>query len=139
MIRRPARSNRTYTLFPYTTRFRSEALALAHLPLLWAVPSRFSAAPLALPGQNRARPRYRCGPGAGNRRAHGDLVAGRACILAIRRRGSADPRPVAAAAADRTAPPWRGCGFVVPRTTDAGRMDFGTRRLRGPRHVRLTQ
>src|SRR3546814_15754108 len=30
MIRRPPRSTRTYTLFPYTTLFRSDALAIEH-------------------------------------------------------------------------------------------------------------
>src|SRR3546814_19162588 len=34
MIRRPPRSTRTYTLFPYTTLFRSEAVFLHKAPLL---------------------------------------------------------------------------------------------------------
>src|SRR3546814_17833709 len=37
MIRRPPRSTRTDTLFPYTTLFRSSAADLLRLPALWTV------------------------------------------------------------------------------------------------------
>src|SRR3546814_8385041 len=38
MIRRPPRSTRTDTLFPYTTRFRSQSATPLTLGELWAIP-----------------------------------------------------------------------------------------------------
>src|SRR3546814_5019758 len=43
MIRRPPRSTRTDTLFPYTTLFRSQLpVAAEHLPLIFAAPDRLA-------------------------------------------------------------------------------------------------
>src|SRR3546814_2485585 len=55
MIRRPPRSTRTDTLFPYTTLFRSEAAT--HL---WSATS-MTTAPTTSPGTPAAPPPTRCG------------------------------------------------------------------------------
>src|SRR3546814_9511178 len=58
MVRRPPRSTRTDTLFPYTTRFRSVRGAYARPDVGWAAPAR----------RARAQPRY-AAQGAASRRA----------------------------------------------------------------------
>src|SRR3546814_7996999 len=45
MIRRPPRSTRTDTLFPYTTLFRSQGLRLGPNETIWAIALKLSAAP----------------------------------------------------------------------------------------------
>src|SRR3546814_6921991 len=76
MRRRPPRSTRTYTLFPYTTLFRSDLRGLQlphclrrpgpHLP----APPRRPPGPLALGGRHRApRARRRARPDGGLRPA----------------------------------------------------------------------
>src|SRR3546814_3897105 len=76
MIRRPPRSTRTYTLFPYTTLFRSGADGRR---------ARGGARPHAL-----RRPRERQRPALRHRGRHGQ-AAGRPCRLGGGRRRAADP------------------------------------------------
>src|SRR3546814_1636868 len=62
MIRRPPRSTRTDTLFPYTTLFRSAVAATAESAALLRVDCRFwrggrGPAHRAAPGRRRGRPR----------------------------------------------------------------------------------
>src|SRR3546814_15820760 len=78
MIRRPPRSTRTDTLFPYTTLFRSDAGKLGHL-----VHAANSFTALALPSAG-------CGPGAD--RAN----CARAAACAILRTSPREPAPAVA-------------------------------------------
>src|SRR3546814_9471317 len=53
MIRRPPRSTRTDTLFPYTTLFRSLGISYSHYDSLYGVPVRYATEP----GQEQEAPR----------------------------------------------------------------------------------
>src|SRR3546814_14310157 len=64
MIRRPPRSTRTDTLFPYTTLFRSERDAVAHLRHRLAQQKAARRAPPPAGGSGQARP-SQAGPGDG--------------------------------------------------------------------------
>src|SRR3546814_5931549 len=83
MIRRPPRSTRTDTLFPYTTLFRSD---FPHPPMLCAcrpfpvITWVSTAGILALP--ERERPRQREGDNRKNKRLHHFLRL--PCTMAIR-------------------------------------------------------
>src|SRR3546814_14703731 len=103
MIRRPPRSNRTDTLFPYTTLFRSESGRLARSPGHVGVPDAHGREPAA--GVRAARPvggRCRAARGAGARGWRGACRTRRALRRAGRRRAlravvRRPPRPPAAA------------------------------------------
>src|SRR3546814_8219535 len=56
MIRRPPRSTRTDTLFPYTTLFRSQAVALAQQPVQAAVVVDLQVQGVAVPAQRHRQP-----------------------------------------------------------------------------------
>src|SRR3546814_6582811 len=68
MIRRPPRSTRTDTLFPYTTLFRSQAHALAHLQPAAGHP--------VLHGESLRRRRARAVPEPAGGAAGGQLLLG---------------------------------------------------------------
>src|SRR3546814_2464043 len=75
MIRRPPRSTRTDTLFPYTTLFQSEAARRRYRYREGAAPrDRRPSAPAAASAARGGRPaiRYRCG--CGNRRRAASLL-----------------------------------------------------------------
>src|SRR3546814_12305874 len=122
MIRRPPRSTRTDTLFPYTTLFRSDGARYPHLGVFfgWAGVEEAEGAAAVLPAFQRGRV-----DGLRVPDMLGQLAEGLGRHVDTLEEGEAGRRPAWRAARER-----RARQSVVSGKSVSGRVDLGGRRIR---------